>query len=105
LLFFKILSQKSFVEILTFDGGNSFRRTVPTHPQSDVFRRRLLISLISSVKKWNISFTPIPPNFRPRTAPSPGPFKIDQLNSRHRFYFYLFKQKKVSINQIQSFKR
>jgi len=46
LSFFKKLSQKLFVEILRFDNWNCLRGT-----KNDVYRSRLLISSIYSVKK------------------------------------------------------
>jgi len=78
---FKILSQ-FFFEFLTFDSWNSFSGT-----KNDVYRRRLLISSIYRVRKWNIKCTPFSSTSRPRTSHSPGPFKIDE--SSNTLWFYL----------------
>jgi len=78
LTFFKIFSQKLFVEYITFDGWNCLRGI-----KNGVSRRRLLISSIYRVKKWNVKCTPLSPTSRPRTAPSSDPFKIDN-NNTHR---------------------
>jgi len=47
-LFFKF-EPKFFVEFLTFDSWNCLGGT-----ENDVYRRRLFISSIYRVKKWNI---------------------------------------------------
>jgi len=70
--FKKKFSRKLFVEFLTFHNWNCLGGT-----KNYVYRRRLHISLIYRVKKWNIKCTPSPPTYQPRTASSSGPFKID----------------------------
>jgi len=74
--FFRIFSRFLIAQFLTFCGWKGLWET-----KNYVYRRRLLISSIYRVKKWNMIFT----SSRPQTALSPGPFKIDQVSNRHQF--------------------
>jgi len=78
--FFKILSEKLFVEFLTFDTWNCLRVT-----ENDVYRRWLPTSSIYRVKKGIIKFWLFPPTSPLQTALSLGPFKIDKKSNAHPF--------------------
>jgi len=75
--FKKIISRFSFGEFLMFDGWNCLGET-----RNIVYRRQLLVSSSYRIKKWNVKCI-----LRLPTAPSSGPFKIDngviEIGSNH----------------------
>jgi len=69
LLFFRIFFREFFSLIFTVKSRKCRGET-----KINVYRRRLLISLIYRVENWTIKFSLFHPTSQPQTAPSPGPF-------------------------------
>ena len=84
--FFLILSPKLFVEFLAIDSWN-----VLGGNKKDLYRRRLLMTSVYRVNKWNINCSLFPPTSWPRTDPFSGPFKIDELSNTLQKHCYLLR--------------